>query len=569
MNILKGRFLIILILLTFVACDNDEENKNSLVINRNEFNFSNEGGTFSLILHTDAKEWHIQNPADWITLSLTSGTTSDATIKITVSQKSPVTRSESITIIAGTADPIEIKITQEASEYLYSMSSNFTSLSFLRKGNSAEIEMTTDAPNWNIIGDVSWLTFVPESGTKGTTKIKVTASQNAGIDKREGTIQIKADLTPTVSIKASQIGEYYPNYNISPLPEDPSGMSSTATVLASKIKLGINIGNTMEAIGGETNWGNPKITKSLVDSYKNHGFNAIRIPCSFNQNANPTSAKINDDWLNRVKQVVQYCIDNELYVVLNIHWDGGWLENNIAANKEEEVNARQKAFWEQIATHLRDYDEHLIFASANEPAVENAAQMTILSHYHQTFVDAVRSTGGRNSHRVLVIQGPSTDVEKTQNLFKSFPTDPAANKLMMELHYYTPYQFTLMSEDATWGKMFYYWGKDYHSTIDPTRNATWGEEADLDRLFSVINTQFVKKGYPVVLGEFGAYKRRNIADQALHDASVEYFNKYVVQSCLKNGILPFYWDTGGLINRNTGAVIDQGVLDALNQGAGN
>ena len=116
-----------------------------------------------------------------------------------------------------------------------------------------------------------------------------------------------------------------------------------------------------------------------------------------------------------------------MYVILNIHWDGGWLENNCTQDKEEEVNARQEAFWEQIATTMRDFDEHLLFASANEPNVDNATQMAVLESYHQTFIDAVRSTGGKNSYRVLVVQGPSTDIEKTNQLMTTLPTDEVAD----------------------------------------------------------------------------------------------------------------------------------------------
>ena len=314
--------------------------------------------------------------------------------------------------------------------------------------------------------------------------------------------------------------------------------------------------------------GQPKITKDLIDAYKAEGFDAIRIPCSFDQYANVNTAKISDSWLNRVKTVVNYCVENDLQVVLNIHWDGGWLENNVTASQQERVNAKQKAYWEQIATHLRDFDEHLIFASANEPHADNASEMSVLDSYHQTFVDAVRSTGGKNSYRVLVVQGASTDIEKTEELFTTFPTDEVPNKLMAELHYYTPYQFCLMEEDADWGNIFYYWGDGFHSDTDTERNATWGEEEELDRLFGITHDQFVRNGYPVVLGEFGAYKRSNIPDQELHEASVDYFNKYVVQACLENGFIPFYWDTGGLINRNTGEVRDQTLMDAMREGAG-
>jgi hypothetical protein len=266
-----------------------------------------------------------------------------------------------------------------------------------------------------------------------------------------------------------------------------------------------------------------------------------------------------------------------MYVLLNIHWDGGWLENNCTPAKQVENNAKQKAFWEQIATHLRDFDEHVIFAGANEPNVEDSTQMAVLNSYHQTFIDAVRSTGGRNSYRVLTIQGPSTDIEKTHKLMKSLPTDPTANRMMVEVHYYTPWNFCGLNNDESWGKMFYYWGKDNHSEKDLTRNATWGEEATVDANFKLMKTQFIDKGIPVVMGEYSATRRSHLTGDALakHLASRAYYMKYVTQQAKVYGIIPFYWDNGGtgdnacgIFNRNQNTVFDKLVLDALIEGAG-
>lgn len=266
----------------------------------------------------------------------------------------------------------------------------------------------------------------------------------------------EADLSPDSSKGNQAAGSnLYPSYNTNPIAADATGMSSTAVQLAAKIKLGWNMGNSLEAIGGETAWGNPKATKAWIDLVKASGFNAIRIPCSFDQYlANSTTAKIKEEWLARVKEVVHYAIDNDMYVIVNIHWDGGWLENNCTEAAKSATNAKQKAYWEQIATYLRGFDEHLIFASANEPKVANATEMAVLTTYHQTFIDAVRATGGKNAYRTLVVQGPDTDIEKTNKLMLTLPTDKVANRMMMEVHYYTPYQFTLMDKDADWGKCF-------------------------------------------------------------------------------------------------------------------
>lgn len=362
----------------------------------------------------------------------------------------------------------------------------------------------------------------------------------------------------------------YPNYNTNPVAADATGMESTAAQIASKIKLGFNFGNTMEATGGETAWGNPQITEAQIKLVKDHGFDAIRLPVAWDQYANQQTAEISAVWLNRVKQVVQYAVDNELYVMVNIHWDGGWLENNVTLAKKDANNAKQKAFWQQIATHLRDFDEHLIFASANEPNAHNAEEMAVLDSYHQTFVDAVRSTGGKNANRVLVLQGPVTDIEDTNELWNGMPSDSVVNKLMAEVHFYTPYNFTLMTEDETWGKQAYYWGAGFHSTTDTERNATWGEEALVDQLFALMKTKFVDQGIPVVLGEYSAMRRDNLTGDnlTLHLASRAHYFRYVTERANSNGLLPFVWDTGSLFNRNTLVVSDQQVLDALLLGAG-
>ena len=216
---------------------------------------------------------------------------------------------------------------------------------------------------------------------------------------------------------------------------------------------------------------------------------------------------------------------------------------------------------------MRDFDEHLMFASANEPAADNAEKMAVLASYHQTFVNAVRATGGRNSHRVLIVQGPNTNATLTNDLMNTLPTDPAANRLMVEVHNYMPSQFCFLNEDVSWGKMAYYWGNGYHSTIEPDRNATYGEENDHIADFNKIKTKFVDKGIPVIMGEYGAYRRDNSAhvpkELALHNASVDYWITFVTKQALANGLKPVWWDTGGALDRRNYTVKDQRTIDAL------
>jgi endoglucanase len=445
-----------------------------------------------------------------------------------------------------------------------------TTITFTGAGGAMDLSVTCNA-QWSVSNPISsWLQLSQTSGNSGSSTIRLTTvGQNGTGSTRSGVLVINSSNGQSRRVTVSQAATIYPSYNTTPKAPDATGMGSTAVQLAAKFKLGWNIGNTLEASGGETGWGNPVITEDYIKFVKQQGFTAIRLPCAWNWQhlSNEATAKIDPNWLNRVKEVVGYCVKNDIYVLLNIHWDGGWLETNINAIKRDSVNAKQKALWEQIATAMRDFDEHLMFASANEPSVDNAEQMGVLSAHHQTFVNAVRSTGGRNSHRVLVIQGPSTDFEKTNDLMSTLPTDEVQGRMMVEVHYYTPFQFCLLEDDVSWGKMFYYWGTGHHSTIEPDRNATWGEENDATTLFGKMKTKFIDKGIPIILGEYGAYRRNGSshvpADLAAHNDAVDYWITYITKKAVDNGMKPFFWDTGGALDRQNNTVKDQRTIDAL------
>ena len=343
----------------------------------------------------------------------------------------------------------------------------------------------------------------------------------------------------------------------------------TAQHIATKMGVGWNLGNTLEAICGENAWGAGHTSQQLIDSVKAAGFNTVRIPVSWFCHSDTVTSVIDKEWIARVKEVADYCIKDDMYVILNMHWDKGWLENRVNKANQGIVNKRQRAYWTQIANYFKDYDEHMLFAGTNEPNAHDSIQMSVLMTYHQTFVDAVRATGDNNSSRTLIIQGPATDVEDTYKLMKTMPKDKIADRLMAEVHYYTPYQFCLMENDADWGKKFYYWGKDNHSATEITRNASWGEENDVDKNFGKMKAQFVDKGIPVIIGEFGAGKRKlsQPSDQALNNASVESYYRQVVKSAVSKGLIPICWDVPGwLFNRSTGAILDQGIIKAIKQG---
>ncbi len=356
----------------------------------------------------------------------------------------------------------------------------------------------------------------------------------------------------------------------------------TASSIAAEMGIAWNIGNTMEVPGDPTAWGNQVPTQALIDSAKAAGFSTIRIPCAWDSHADQTTLQINPDWIATVKRVVDYCIKDSLFVILNSHWDGGWLEENIKQSSQAEVNRKQGAYWRQIATAFKDYDRHLLFAGANEPAVQDpygtpfgADRMAVLNSYHQTFIDSVRATGGNNASRTLIVQGPRSDIELTYQVMTTMPVDNIPDRLMAEVHFY-PYQFTLMEQDESWGKVFYYWGQNNHSTTDTERNPTWGEEAYVDSLFNMMKTKFVDNGIPVILGEFGAMKRMTLTGEALerHILSRRTYYYYVVSAAKARGIIPVAWDTGYKGNKTMtiidreGVIFDLGLLNAIRAGGG-
>lgn len=307
---------------------------------------------------------------------------------------------------------------------------------------------------------------------------------------------------------------------------------------------GWNLGNTLDATWS----GAPAPTQAMINAVASAGFNTIRIPCAWDHNADPTTHQINPTFMATVTQVVQWAQAANLTVIINDHWDGGWFEDSNFSSVDPNVNAKLVSYWTQIANNFKGYSSTLLFACANEPNVSSQAQTNVLLQYYQNFINTVRSTGGNNSTRWLVLQGPGgSNIDDTNSWVTTLPSDPA-NHLMFEVHYYAPYQYALMTADATWGNMWYFWGQNYHSATMTTRNSTssW-EESYVTSEFQKMNTQFVSKGIPVLVGEFGAIRRTGTTgltgtDLNLHLASRTYFDRYVVTQANKLGLKPCYWD---------------------------
>lgn len=384
-----------------------------------------------------------------------------------------------------------------------------------------------------------------------------------------------------------------------------------ATEIFPLMGLGYNIGNTMEVPENPTLWGNPFPDAAYVKAIKDAGFNTVRIPCAWNSHA--TNGTISAGWLDSVKTVVDLVIGNGMYAILNSHWDEGWLEDHTfdgdgydksgAVNSSAaEVAAKQESYWKQIATKFAEYDEHLIFASANEPGVNDpwnggsdngqwafdSKRMAVLKQFHEACIKAVRSTGGNNATRIVVVQAPRTEIEKAPLLSELYPEDPAgAGYTMAEVHFY-PYQFSLMtSGDEDWGKMFYYWedqtpGNDAAHTCSGT---ALGSKKSIDDLFGGLKTRFYDKGIPVIIGEMGAVKRLGVLtgdNLKTHLKARAAWYGYTVAAAKKNGLVPCVWDTGDegdgnmtIIRRqvnkfggNVGDITDVETLNAMREAYG-
>lgn len=436
--------------------------------------------------------------------------------------------------------------------------------------SSNTIEITSNTI-WKINYASTWCRPSIQT-TKGNAKIIIQAYANTSDKERITTFSISAtgikDIVVTITQKAKEPTITKPDY----IESDKTGMESDALALAAKMKLGWNLGNTLEACDGinasETMWGNPLTSQKLIDAVKSAGFNVVRIPCAWSGYIEDIATyRIKESWLARVKEVVDYCLKNDMYAILNIHWDGGWLENNPTYDKQDAVNKKQKALWKQIAIYFRDYDERLLFAGTNEvhkdyntPSSEN---ITVQMSYNQTFVDAVRATGGRNTWRNLIVQAYNTNIEYAVTYLK-MPTDVTPSRLMSEVHFYDPYDFTLQEDGSyktQWGKQFI--GGDVSS---------WGQESWVNESFERMKINFINKGIPVVLGEYGAVLRTSLSVdlQAKHIEARNYYLNYVTKAAKDNGMIPIYWDNGfagdkgsALFSRNTGEQIRTDAVNAL------
>ena len=410
------------------------------------------------------------------------------------------------------------------------------------------------------------VTVGDQQGDLRVTPITVVAAANPTTYERTAVVTITAgSLSATVMVTQAE----------GTADIQPGNITKTAMQIAREMYPGWNLGNTMEAgsnannwtnnggTGAETAWQQTRTTQAIIDYVRSQGFRSVRIPTAWVMGhiTDAGQATIDPAWMARVKEVVDYCVSAGLYVLLNDHWDGGWLENSFGDTSEATIAANSEKLamlWTQIAHTFAHYDEHVIFGGLNEPSVDNERQTEALLKYEQAFINAVRATGGNNGRRTLVVQGPSTDVEKTSKWYDiTRLSDPAGSGyLMAEVHYYTPPQFTGVWEN---NQPVWFWGAANHVSGD-SHNASWGEEQTVQQMFQLMKSQFADQGYPVILGEYGANWRKLSANQDKHDASIRLYHKTVCQRAVECGMVPMVWDVN-VANQNGEA----GIMTVINR----
>jgi endoglucanase len=309
---------------------------------------------------------------------------------------------------------------------------------------------------------------------------------------------------------------------------------------ATLMGLGVNIGNTLDNTSKwETGWGNPRITKEYIHSLAAMGFKTVRLPVAWDTYAR--DGHIEPDKLARVGEIVDWIMSEGMFCVVNIHWDGGWIDSSYKkrfpdtyATFSPAAERKYRSYWSQIASYFAGKNERLIFEALNEET--NFEGMgspqdayATLQRVNQIFIDTVRKTGGNNVERLLIVTGYSTDIARTTSSEYLLPTDSVAHRLFISVHYYTPWKFVGLTEDAGPQKM----------------QPTWGSPADvaeLNRLFDAMQEFCARNDLPAFIGEFGVTQKKETPSRVRWMSAV-------AKAALTRKMVPVLWETGGDISR--------------------
>lgn len=372
---------------------------------------------------------------------------------------------------------------------------------------------------------------------KAESSVTSTSSTTAAEHTSKST-ESSTDTTKASENKPSQIAGKMRNITSQQLVEDMTfgwNLGNTLDVCQAdrdgdgKINEHVEAGEKVD----ETLWGNPKATKELFTSLKKNGVNAVRIPVTWRDHMD-SNGNIDREWMDRVQQVVDYAYSQGMYVIINVHHDGGgdpkfgaW----IIEESQKDYNTflkKYKNIWKQIAERFKNYSDYLIFESMNEVGFDTlynknkADAYNLINKINQDFVDIIRATGGNNAKRHLLIAGYYTDIERTCDSLYKMPDDKAG-RCILSVHYYTPWDFCTCDRKHTWG--------------------TNSEVRQMETLIGKMKKNFVDKGIPVIIGEYAA----SGSDLSSCIFFIEKLNKL----CSDYGIATFIWDSGSQVNRNT------------------
>lgn len=307
----------------------------------------------------------------------------------------------------------------------------------------------------------------------------------------------------------------------------------TATQLVEAMGMGTNLGNTFDCwnTGGtvETAWGNSKTTQAMIDGLADYGFTSLRLPVTWYEHWDSSTQTIDEDYITRIKEVIDYCYNNDMYVVMDMHWD--WESNgSLWLNQGASAETQFRAMWKDIAESFAEYDNHLAFQSMNEVRwTSNAGgsytdnDYNILNTLNAAFVEVVRATGGNNADRLLVLAGADANLTNTLNSKYIVPDD---DMLAVDIHYYNPSDFCVAETDSTWGY-----------------TSTWGTDSEKSDVYNNLNklkSRFVDSGVGVIIGEYGV-----VTAEGKDKDSMLAFHECVAGTALSmDGISAFLWDDG-------------------------
>lgn len=331
---------------------------------------------------------------------------------------------------------------------------------------------------------------------------------------------------------------------------DPMTVTSAKDLVA-QMKVGWNLGNTMDATGGsgidaETSWGNITTTKMMIDAVKDAGFNVFRLPVSWGTHLDE-NYNVDPAWMDRVQEIVNYGIDNDMFVILNTHHEEWYMP--VESDVDEDLKELE-ALWTQIAERFKGYNEKLIFEGVNEPRLRgDGAEWTgttesreIVNKYAKTFVETVRATGGNNADRCLMVTPYAASSSATNMQALEIPED--SDKIIVSIHAYLPYSFALDTA-----------GTDVYDPNDKS----------IPDLFENIKYYFLDNDIPVIIGEFGSVNKMNDEDR------IKCVTDYLT-TAKEYGVPCVWWDNGtrvgdgenfGLLDRTDCTWYFPGIMEAI------